>query len=248
MIEIEKLSLCHERKNVLHNLTFTSSKNLGIIGESGSGKSSLLKSLIALFPHSHFLQAEKLRIDGVEVLNLSVKDLQYFRRRVSYVSADIYGSFYPLSDIGCIFDEILSYHSLYSKKERKMRSLEMMERLGLKDLDLMWHSYIRELSGGMARRVQLALSLVCGAECLLCDEITSSLDDQNIQKLISLLQELKIPLVIVTHDLSFLEKMCDEVVVLEGGRILEYREIGEFFEKPFSSYGRQLVEIYKCLK
>lgn len=248
MIELKKLCLFCGKKKILHNIDLFSSKNLGIIGESGSGKSSLLKALIALFPRTSSLQAEKIEINGINVLNLSARDLQNFRRKVSYVSADIYGSFYPLSDIGSIFNEILSYHSLYTKRERKMRSFEVMERLGLKALDLIWHSHIRELSGGMARRVQLALSLVCGAEYLLCDEITSSLDDHNICKLSSLLKELNLPLIVVTHDLSFLEKMCDELVVLEGGRIVEHRKVSDFLDEPLSSYGRQLVETYQCLK
>lgn len=241
MLRVHHLSLSYQKIPILHHLSFdalqdASSKRLGIVGPSGSGKTSLLRSLIALFSSHYDLKADTLQIGGMDVLKLSSKALRSLRCRVGFVSADLYGSFYPLKQVGDVFDEILSYHHLYAKRERKMRSFEMMERLGLLDLDWIWHSFIRELSGGMARRVQLALALVCQCEYLLCDEITGSLDEENAQMMIALLRSLEIPLVFATHQMAHLQSLCDEVLVLEKGRVIDKLSKDQFFanlQSPF---------------
>lgn len=244
MIEVEKLSLSIGGRMILNDVSFSSFRSIGIIGESGSGKTSLLKSLVALFSPPFLLQAKKLKVNQVNVLHLDSKRMRLFRQRVGFVSADIYGSFYPLNDIGRVFDALIAYHyPAKNKKERKKLSFEVMEKMGLTNLDLIWHSYIKELSGGMARRVQLALCLACGARYLLCDEITSSLDEENAQKIIDLLKSMRIPLAFVTHQLEHLEALCDEVIVMQEGKVVEQSSKQDFFLTPKSPYAHSLMEL-----
>lgn len=247
MLEIQNLTLALGEKIILDRLSLAPFfGNLGVIGESGSGKSSFLKSLIVLFSSPFILEAQTLRVNGWNVLHLDQRALRMFRSRVGYVSAEIYGGFYPLNDIGCVFDSLLAYHNKkLNKKQRKLLSFEMMERVGLENLDLIWHSYIRELSGGMARRVQLALCLVCGAKILLCDEITASLDEENAQRIVQLLKEMRIPLIFATHHLSYLKELCNEVIVLQKGKIIEQNTKESFFHSSQSDYGRSLLQAWK---
>ncbi|WP_051420615.1 ATP-binding cassette domain-containing protein [Helicobacter pametensis] len=223
MLEIENLSLSIQDQILLDHITFSSYGNLGVLGESGSGKSSLLKSLVVLFSSSFLLQAKTLRVNKFNVLHLRGKALRKFRQRVGFISADLYGGFYPLSSIGSVFDALMMYSDIGgSKRDRKKLAFEMFEQMGLEQLDRIWNSYIRELSGGMAKRVQIALCLICGAKILLCDEITASLDEENAQKLIALLKSMRIPSVFATHQISHLKALCNEAIVLKDGRLIAH--------------------------
>ncbi|MBF7042686.1 ABC transporter ATP-binding protein [Campylobacter volucris] len=250
MIKVENLNLHYKQKVLLKNITFTleDNKTLAIMGKSGVGKSLLLKSFIKLFDKHYLLQASSLNIDSKEILNLNVKDLNTLRSKVNLLFQDVYGSFYPLIDIGSYFNIVLKTHTTLSTKEIKEKAFYFFERLGLKNHDLLWHSFIYQLSGGMARRVQIALALLSGARYLLCDEITSSLDKKNEEKIITILKELKsefINILYITHDLNLAKELSDEVLIMEDKTIIEQASILEFLKNPQSSYAKELIELSK---
>lgn len=249
MIEVKNLNLIFKDKILLKNISFSleKGKNLAIMGKSGAGKSLILKSLIKLFDKNYFLQADECQIYGKKVLELNKNDLNHLRAKVSLLFQDVYTSFYPLIDIGEYFNIVLKTHTALNSKEIKEKAFYYFECLGLKNHDLLWHSFIYQLSGGMARRIQIALALLCESRCLLCDEITSSLDAKNEEKIIAILKELKEKfsnLLFVTHDLRVARELCDEIVIVEEGKIIEQIHTDKL-ETAKSAYLGELLSIYK---
>lgn len=241
--------MAQNERFLLENISFDLARNraLGIIGKSGAGKSLLLKSLICLIDKNCVLSAEKLVIRGLYPLNLNAKDLRLFRKKVGFIFQDARASFHPLLNMGEIFEIFLKEDSRLSKKGRKDLAFLWLKRLGMRDCELIWHSYSYQLSAGMAMRVQMALALALGAEILLLDEPTSPLDSVNIANLICILKELKKEksLLIISHDLGFVREVSDEIMVVENGKIIEKDLNANFFNAPKSAYAKEILKIYK---
>lgn len=248
---VSSLNVRFKEREILKNISFKSKGNLAIIGKSGSGKSTLARALSALLPKNLSLSAQTLKVCDFNLLSpknsgsKGAKSLQELRKRVAFVFQDAQASFYPLLDIGRIFDIALKTHTKLNKKARKELAFSYFERLNLVQKDLIWHSYIWQLSGGMAMRVQLALALACGAQLLILDEPTSSLDSKNAQALSRLLKSLDKRLIIISHDLDFVKDLCDELLLLDGGEVAEFALSNEFFKAPKSVLGKEFLDIYK---
>lgn len=247
MIAIENLNLNFKNKRLLENVSFSleNGETLAIIGESGSGKSLLSRSLIRLFGEDYSLNAQRFLVAGEEPLKLKERDLRNFRSRVALILQDAHLSFYPFLDVGSMFHIVLKSHTNLDEKQRKQRAFECFENLGFKDLDLLWHSYAHQLSVGMMRRVNLALALVCDPKYLICDEITASLDKENELRIFKLLMELKkqVNLVLVTHDLNLAQKLSDRILLFGKGRVLQNLPTESFF-KGSSDWVRVYKEFY----
>ncbi|MBS4240174.1 nickel ABC transporter, ATP-binding protein [Campylobacter vulpis] len=226
MIVLRNLNLSYENTKLLKDISLNlqGGKHLAIIGESGSGKSLFARALIALFSQNYHLNAEEFLINEKNPTKLKNKALQEFRSEVALIFQDAQNSFYPYLNLGDIFHIVLKTHTNLNAKERKNKAFECMQTLGLKDLELLWHSFAYQLSTGMARRIQLALALSSSPKYLICDEITTSLDKQNEEKMIVLLKELKknLSLILITHDFRLLS-LCDEVLFFEKGKAKQFK-------------------------
>lgn len=229
----EGLTLTLNGVNLLENISFCAKLEkggaLGILGASGCGKTLLLRSLARLEPEGFELKAKRLTLDGEELLSLS--NLPAYRRKVAYIFQDAKAAFPPLLDIGRFFGMCGA---------KKQEAFGVFERLGLSQTSRIWHAYPYELSSGEAMRVQVALALVCGAKILLCDEITSNLDEQNARSLLELLRDF--PCVLITHDLAVAKEFCSQILLLNEGRVVEFNS--EFFTSPKSEAGRQIVSLF----
>ncbi|RKO64803.1 peptide ABC transporter ATP-binding protein [Campylobacter sp. P255] len=250
MIEVSCLNLSFKDQVLLKDvkLELEDGKALAIMGKSGSGKSLFLKSMIRLFDKRYLLHAEKLYLDDQDVLNLKEKELNVLRSKASLLFQDVYGSFYPLVDIGNYFNIVLKTHTSLSTKEIKEKAFFYFECLGLKNHDLLWHSFIYQLSGGMARRVQIALALLSGAQYLLCDEITSSLDKANEEKIIAILKDLKSQfknLIFITHDIHLAKELCDEVAIMEDKTLLYQMPVKDFLSNPQGAFAKELFSFFE---
>lgn len=219
ILKVRNLSLKLNQKKIFENISFDIkiAKSLMIMGESGVGKSLLGKSLIRLLDPKFEISADEWSFNEVSVLNLNQNELRAFRSKVGLVLQDAELSLYPYLDIGNLFHLILKTHTKLNRKDHKRYAFDLLEKLGFDDIDLLWHSYANELSLGMARRVSLALTLLSKPQILICDEITASLDKENVQKIIQILKELKntLGLVCITHDLNLVNSLADEVLFLE---------------------------------
>ncbi|QOR01080.1 ATP-binding cassette domain-containing protein [Campylobacter sp. 2014D-0216] len=250
MIEVSCLNLSFKDQVLLKDvkLELEDGKALAIMGKSGSGKSLFLKSMIRLFDKRYLLHAEKLYLDDQDVLNLKEKELNVLRSKASLLFQDVYGNFYPLVDIGSYFNIVLKTHTSLSTKEIKEKAFFYFECLGLKNHDLLWHSFIYQLSGGMARRVQIALALLSGAQYLLCDEITSSLDKANEEKIIAILKDLKSQfknLIFITHDIHLAKELCDEVAIMEDKTLLYQMPVKDFLSNPQGAFAKELFSFFE---
>ncbi|EPY1733290.1 ATP-binding cassette domain-containing protein [Campylobacter upsaliensis] len=226
MICLEKLNLSYENTRLLRDISLNlqEGKHLAIMGESGSGKSLFARALIALFSQNYRLEAKQFLINEKNPTKLKKKALQEFRSEVALIFQDARNSFYPYLNLGDLFHIVLKTHTNLNAKERKYRAFECMQMLGLKDLELLWHSFAYQFSTGMARRIQLALALSSSPKYLICDELTASLDKENEQKLIALLKNLQksLKLILITHDFNLLS-LCDELLLFEKGSAKQFK-------------------------
>lgn len=245
MICVQDLKLEFKGHKLLQDISFNLEKNktLAILGDSGAGKSLLGRSLIRLFNQTYNLEAKTLKFNEIDILK--TKKLKELRSELGLVLQEAELSFYPYMDIGEFCHLILKTHTNLSSTQRKKKALECFERLGFKELDFLWHSYPHTLSVGMARRLSLALALLCGAKCLICDEINASLDEENLAKMLELLKDLKkdLGLILITHNLNFAKQLSDEVLILEKGKMLLNSSFEDFL-KGTSKWATLYKELY----
>ena len=249
MIKVRNLNLKLNEHKLLDSISLElrPKSALGVLGKSGAGKSLLAKSLLCLVGKNFALSADELSVAGFSPLNLDKNALRTLRTKVGFIFQDARASFHPMFNMGDIFEMHLKEHSKFGKKERKNLAFSWLERLGFDDMELLWHSYTHQLSAGMAMRAQVALALSLGAQILLCDEITSSLDEKNAQNITDIFKELKKEksLVLISHELDFVRALSDEIIVLERGQITEKANAKDFFSAPKTEYGKELLRLYK---
>ncbi len=200
---------------------------VGLAGESGCGKSTLAKAILGMLP-------------GAEISG----EIEHFTKRPQMVFQDPYGSLNPAKSVGWILEEPLRIYGKYDRAERKRRVLEMMDRVGL-DRELVGEKP-RELSGGMKQRVAIAVALIQRPRLILADEPVSALDlsiqGQILQLLLRLRDELDLSYLLITHDLDVCYAICDRVLVMHEGRLVEEGPVEEVYHHPRHPYTRQLLD------
>ena len=219
MIEIKNLNVFYKDKKLLRELDFAMSegKFIGITGASGSGKSLFAKSLIRLFDDKFRVRADKFSIYKKDILKLSQKELKEHRKKVAaLIFQNSVASLHPLLNVGDHFNAYLGGDN----KSNKELAFAYFREFGLDNANLIWHKYSYELSGGEASRVQIALALCLKPKILICDEITSGLDNETKQKIINLLLSLdeKISIIFITHDILSAMKIAQKVLIIESGK------------------------------
>ncbi len=207
----------------------------GIIGMSGAGKSTLVRTLNRL----EEIDEGEIIFDGENLGQLSSKELRKRRKEISM----IFQSFNLLAQRKVIENiELPLKLSHVPKKERRKRSLEMLDIVGLKDKK---DSYPSQLSGGQKQRVAIARALALNPKVLLCDEATSALDPKITAEILDLLKkinnELKITVIIITHEMSVIEKICHRVAIIDKGKVAEIGEVQNIFANPKSEAAKKLV-------
>jgi len=227
---------------VLHDVSFTvaAGEAVGLVGESGSGKSTIARCMLKLTTP----EQGAITYDGIDVLKARGADLQRFRREVQMVFQDPYGSLNPRMTAVELIGEGLLVHAIEtSAVKRRARVAEMMEMVGLNPDDM--DRYPRSFSGGQRQRLAIARAMVIGPRILVCDEPVAALDVSVQAQVINLLQDMQrklgLAIVFVAHDLAVVRHLCETIVVLNKGRIVERGTRQEIFEHPKDPYTQALL-------
>lgn len=222
------------------SFTVQKGETLGIVGESGCGKSTLLRTVLRLIEPS----SGSVSYDGVDITKMSSKPLRRIREHMQIVFQDPYSALDSRMKVGDIIEEPLIINRLYQNKtERRERVLELMEQVGLNRAYV--DRYPHEFSGGQRQRIVIARALATNPQLLLCDEAVSALDVSVRAQILNLLEELqdrlKLTYIFVSHDLSVVEHICDRVIIMYLGRIVEMGAKEEIFNNPQHPYTKALL-------
>ena len=230
---------------------------LGIVGESGCGKSVTSQCLMRLNPEPPgFFEGGEILYKGKDVLKMNKKELRQFRgKEISYIFQDPMTSLNPTMRIGKQIEEVFVGRKGMSAAEKKAKALEILKMVGISDGERRYKQYPHELSGGMKQRVMIAIALVGSPSIVIADEPTTSLDvtieAQILDVLKNLQKTLGTSIILITHDLGVVAEMCSRVVVMYAGRIVEEAPVQELFADPKHPYMSAIIErnsILPCSK
>ena len=215
-------------------------ETLGLVGESGCGKTTLGRSLLRLEHNA----AGAVFFEGKDVMSLKGRELRDFHRAAQIVFQDPYSSLNPKMRVGDAIAEPLLAHGLVSDvEERRARVCRILEEVGMKASD--YHKYPHEFSGGQRQRICIARTLVLKPKLVICDESVSALDVSVQAQVLNLLNSLKealgFTIIFISHDLSVVRFMSDRILVMYGGKMVELGDADEVFVNPKNDYTRKLI-------
>ena len=223
-------------------------KVLGIVGESGCGKSVTSLSIMRLVdPTTGRYEGGQILFNGQDLLKLPEKEMQKIRgNRISMIFQEPMTSLNPVFTIGYQIEESLMLHKGMNAKQARERAIELLELVGIPEAGKRVDEYPHQLSGGMRQRVMIAMALAGDPELLIADEPTTALDvtiqAQILELLRSLQKKLDMSIIIITHDLGVIAEMADEVVVMYAGDIVEKAKTKELFDDPKHPYTIGLMD------
>lgn len=221
---------------------------LGIVGESGCGKSVTSQSILRLFDEKYTAQYQgKILFKGRDILKISMKEMQEIRgREISMVFQDALSSLNPVFTVGEQIMETILIHQDVKKEEAKKRAIEMLRLVGIPAPEQRFSQYPHELSGGMRQRVMIAIALSCRPNLLIADEPTTALDvtiqAQIMELIVELNRQLDMGVILITHDLAVVAETCSRVVVMYLGQIVEEADVEHIFDRPMHPYTRGLIQ------
>lgn len=254
MIEVDQLCIWFPKeKNFLGKTTswtkavddvsFTifQGETLGVVGESGCGKTTLGRSLLRLAP----IRSGDIKIDGQSLYALSPEEIKAKRKEIQLIFQDPYSSLNPRKTIGGIIEEVLDVHHIgHTKKERIDITIDLLEKVGLSSQHL--KRYPHEFSGGQRQRIGIARALALNPKFLVCDESVSALDVSVQAQVLNLLNDLKrefrFTIFFISHDLSVVHYLSDRIMVMQKGKIVESGAAGDIFYRPKHPYTQTLMD------
>ncbi|GLQ55416.1 ABC transporter ATP-binding protein [Devosia nitrariae] len=211
----------------VRGVSFTLGKEkLGIIGESGSGKTMTGRAVMRLLPKSAEIIADKLQFEDVDLSTATERQMQSVRgRRIGMILQDPKYSLNPVMSVGQQISEMARFHLRVGKREAEERTLAMLEQVHIRDPHRVYRLYPHEVSGGMGQRIMIAMMLVASPSLIIADEPTSALDVSVRGQILELLDEIVVSrgigLMFISHDLNMVRSFCDRVLIMYAGRIVE---------------------------
>ncbi len=229
------------------NFNLDKGKILGIVGESGSGKSVTAYSILQILEKNGRITEGQILYKGEDITKYTEKQLRSFRGKCcSIIFQDPMTSLNPVFTVGNQLKEAIELHTGRKGKDAEARAVEMLNLVGVNEPEKRVKQYPYELSGGMRQRVMIAMALACEPDILIADEPTTALDVTIQAQILELMQELQkklgMAIIMVTHDLGVIADMCDEIIVMYGGRVCERGTAEDIFYRPAHEYTKGLLQ------
>ena len=255
LLEVKNLQikLKHNEKKIIKNSNFFMKKNtcLGILGESGSGKSITCKSLLNILNKNFDISGEII-FEGNDLLKLSQTEMREIRGKdICMIVQNPMTSFDPLYTMENQMTETFCEHLKISRKEAVSLAMEVLEKMKLKDIPDILKKYPHELSGGMLQRIMIAIAIALKPRLIIADEPTTAIDSLNQKDIIEefkiLKNELNVSLLFVTHDLGVLSVLADNLIIMQNGEIVEKGRTEEIMSNPKHEHTKFLIETRRAL-
>jgi dipeptide transport system ATP-binding protein len=229
------------------DMTLEKGDLLGVVGESGSGKSVAMLAVMGLIPYPGKVVADRLSFDGIDLLALPPKARRRITGKdVAMVFQEPMTSLNPCFTVGFQIMETLKAHEGGTRKQRRGRTVELLEQVGIPAPESRLSSFPHQLSGGMSQRVMIAMAIACNPKLLIADEPTTALDvtiqAQILDLLMALQRERGMAMVLITHDMGVVAETAERVVVMYASQQVEQQPVGRLFENPRHPYTAALLE------
>lgn len=257
-LEIRGLTVCFKtEKGVIRpvndvSLDVPAGSIAGIVGESGCGKSMTARAVMGLLQAPGKVTAGSVILDGREITGLPEKDRRKLRgSEISMIFQEPMTSLNPVVKVGKQVEEAIRLHMDCTREAAKAKTLEMFREVEIPEAETRYDCYPHQLSGGLRQRVMIAMAMVCKPKLLIADEPTTALDvtvEAQILKLLEQLRDAGTSVLIISHNLGVIAKVCDLVYVMYAGRIVEQAETGVLFERPVHPYTRGLFRSVASLR
>lgn len=253
LLEVQNLTIRFGANTVVDDLTFVlpKGKTLAIVGESGSGKSMTALALLGLLPTEAQLSVQQLQFQpsleqGFQLQHCQSKDWQQIRgKAIGMIFQEPMTSLNPLQRCGQQIDEVLRLHLGLNAQQARQRSLEWLVKVKIQDPERIYSSYPHEISGGQKQRVMIAMAMCCNPSLLLADEPTTALDATVQRDIILLMRELQqefnTAILFISHDLSLVAGLADQVLVMQQGKLVEKGSSEQIFEHAQAPYTKALL-------
>lgn len=253
ILEIKNLNISFQMEDqiarAVHGVDFVLEKGkvIGIVGESGCGKSVTAMSILGLLPSNAVIDSGEILFNGINLLTLSCKEMQKIRgSKISLIPQDPLTSLNPLYTVGEQIIETIEYHRKVSRNEAKKIAVETLKSVKIPEPENRLNDYPHQFSGGMRQRVIIAIALCCNPELIIADEPTTALDVTVQAQILELIRQIQLQqgtsLVFITHDLGVVAEFCDNVAVMYAGKIVEYALVSDIFKNPLHPYTQGLLE------
>jgi oligopeptide/dipeptide ABC transporter ATP-binding protein len=253
LLEIKNLSVSFftdygEIKAVRNlNLTIKKGETVGIVGESGCGKTITALSILNLVPAPGKILQGEIKFENKNILSLNNEKLREIRgKKISIIFQDPMASLNPVLKIGEQLSEVFVFHTELKKDKIKEKVLKLLKNVKIPNPEIVYNSYPHQLSGGMQQRVMIAMALALNPKILIADEPTTSLDVTIESEILKLLYSLKkkynLSILFITHNMALLSQIADRIYVMYAGEIVEEAKKEELFKKPLHPYTKALLE------
>jgi oligopeptide/dipeptide ABC transporter ATP-binding protein len=219
---------------------------LGLVGESGCGKSVTSLSIMRLLAPPGKVVAGEIFLDGESLLDMSENEMMKVRgNRISMIFQQPQTALNPVFKVNDQIAEVLDIHQDFGREAGKRRAVELLKMVGIPDAERRAEAYPHELSGGMAQRVMIAMALACVPELLIADEPTTALDVTIQAQILDLMRDLRermgTSVILITHDLGVIAEMAERVAVMYAGEIVEQADVNSLFDQPLHPYTQGLI-------
>ncbi|MFB9952393.1 ABC transporter ATP-binding protein [Rhizobium puerariae] len=255
LLQVDNLTIRFPRAEPVRDLSFEigEGETLAIVGESGSGKSLTALALMQLLPRAARITGGRIAFAGRDLLKLDAREMRHLRgSEIAMIFQEPMTSLNPVMTIGRQIAEVLKVHEKLPGRAARERAIELLKLVRIPAPEKRVDDYPHQLSGGMRQRVMIAMAVACKPKLLIADEPTTALDvtiqAQVLDLLDTLRRELRMAVVLITHDLGVVAQWADKVVVMYAGRKVEQALPGDLFDNPLHPYTRGLLAASPRLK